>query len=135
MNHIKLFEEFELIAEEHPYGLGSVGHEAHMLYNLTNDDFSFIPKDYKTWLSFTDRTLMNKCVGFWNEEGYQREASKTNFFLIWYDNKMYLYRKIYGSEKGILYDSHDNKIKGKDNDVFTMQMNDIIGNTLHPRNR
>jgi hypothetical protein len=111
-----------------PY-IGTNHNEVNILYNLTGDDYSYVPANLKYLSINTDNTSFNTQIPhFTDEEQYQESIKRKDFFFIYYNGNRYLYLP----HHKILFDKSANKIIGKDkNPVFNDQMNRIIYNTVN----
>lgn len=113
---------------ERPGYIGSNYNEINKFYELTKDDFTFVPASMKYWNANTQNCMLwNKLVHFRNEEDFQNQIKNKKFFFILYNNKMYIYLP----EHKVLYDCHENKVNSKGVDqTFVYQINQMIKGTL-----
>jgi hypothetical protein len=125
-----LNEQQILNESDKPPMMGTQYNQVNILYELTNDDFSYVPSSLKYLSINIDRTLLGIYKHYSNEEEYQKSVIQNkDWFLIYYDGKRYSYDR----HSKILKDKSDNKIKASEQtDVFKQQMNQIIYNTLYP---
>ncbi len=128
----EFLNEQQLNENDKPPMMGTQYNQIKILYNLTNDDFSYVPSSVDYWNINTDNTLINKITGHYgknDEERYQIAIKNLHFFFIYYNGKQYIYQRHYKTLK----DKHDNKIKSSEqSDIFNQHINQIIHNTLNP---
>ena len=115
-----------------PPWMGTQYNQINKLYELTDDDFSYVPSSVKYLGINIDRTLLGNILDHYNEndeEKYQRAIKNLDFFFIYYNGKRYVYSRHFKT----LRDKHDREINASEQDeVFNQQMNQIIHNTLNP---
>jgi hypothetical protein len=134
-NKIKLNEVKRLVAQlikesDKPRLMGTQHNQVNIIYELTNDDFSYVPSSLEYLDINIDRTLLGSYLPNYNDEKiYQEDIKKREWFFIYYGGKRYVYNRKYKT----LGDKSGNKIKSSELDnVSREQLNKIIHNTLNP---
>jgi len=133
MKSIKRFENFNknnfLFENELPPFLGTNYNEVHILYQLSQDSFSYVPASVRHWAINTDGTLFNRLVSFQKneEEKYKSSLLNKEFFFIYYREKIYIYFPAYKK----LWDKSQNVVNSSEKDAnFKYDITEIIKNTL-----